>query len=328
MPGKWDTAMKHLVSENPEQFIQWLLPGAKLTSQATLKPVNLNDREIEADNVIAAQINDIDCLAHYEYQTYSDETIAKRMWEYNVLATFSYQRPTYSFLIYLKKCQVTEPFFSWIFPNGEKVHHFRFKVIEVFRLRAAQIKQTGLVGLFPMMVLTKDGKRPAVVDDTVDSIQASGSKSTKELLALTYILASLVFEKETERTWLKRRFRVLQNVLRDAWAYQEILQEGWEEGLQKGLQEGLEQGLEQGRQEGLQEGQRKERQQRLKDQRQMLLTVTQMHFPNLVPLAQKQAKAITDPEALQALVLKLLAAQTEEQAQQALLAVAQKKKGR
>ena len=103
---------------------------------------------------------------------------------------------------------------------------------------------------------------------------------------------------------------MLQNVLRDAWAYQEILQEGREEGLQQGRQEGLQQAL----------------QQRLEDQRQVLITFIQKHFPNLTSLAKKRAKAITDPEMLQSVVLKLLAAQTEEEAKQLLRAVAQEKK--
>ena len=83
----------------------------------------------------------------------------------------------------------------------------------------------------------------------------------------------------------------MRDVLRDAWAYQEIMEEGREE----------------------------ERQQRLKDQRQMLMTFVQAHFPKLAHLAKEQADAINNPEALQNLSLRLLAAQTEEQARQVLL---------
>ena len=104
------------------------------------------------------------------------------------------------------------------------------------------------------------------------------------------------------------------DVLRDSWAYQEILQEGLQKGLEKGREEGLEKGLE------------KERQQRLKDQRQMLMTIVETHFPNVAQLAKKQAHAIKDPQVLQNLVLKVFAAQTEEQAMQMLFDVSLKKK--
>lgn len=92
------------------------------------------------------------------------------------------------------------------------------------------------------------------------------------------------------------------HLFRDSWVYQELIQEGIEKGVEKGLQEGIE----------------KERQQRLKDQRQMLLTLVQAHFPQLVAMAQRKANAIKKPDVLQTLVLNMVAAQTEEQARQLL----------
>ena len=309
MPGKWDTSMKRLLGENPEHFIKWLLPDAQLTGMVKLKPPNLNDREIEADNLCEAILNDEQCLVNFEFQTYSDRAMAKRMWEYNVLATFSYDRPAYSFVIYLKKCEVPEPFFTWKFPTGEVVHYFRFTIIKLWEIPPEVLRQTGLVGIFPLMVLAQGGKRPEVVEEVITSLKSVREEAGKELLSLTYILASLVFEKEADRRWLKRRFKMLQDILRDTWAYQEIMQEGREEGLQKGLEEGREEGREE------------ERQQRLKDQRQMLMTIVEVHFSNIAQLAQERADAIKDPEVLQGLILKVVAAQNEEEAKQILLSV-------
>jgi predicted transposase YdaD len=317
MPGKWDTSMKRLLGENPEHFIKWLLPGAELTGTVKLQPPNLNDREIEADNLCKATLNKKQCLVNFEFQSYRDDTMAKRMWEYNVLATFSYNLPTYSFVIYLKKCKVSKPFFRWKFPTGKVVHYFRFTIVKLWEIPPEVLKQTGLVGIFPLMVLAQGGKRPEVVEEVITSLKSVREEAGKELLSLTYILASLVFEKEADRRWLKRRFKMLQDILRDTWAYQEIMQEGREEGLQKGLEEGREKGLEEGREKGREE----ERQQRLKDQRQMLMTIVEVHFSNIAQLAQERADAIKDPEVLQGLILKLVAAQNEVEAKQILLAV-------
>jgi len=317
MPGRWDTSTKRLIGENPAHFIQWLLPGATLIKEAVSRPLNLNNREIEADNLFEILLNGHLCSAHFELQTSRDDTMARRMWEYNALATFSYNRPTYSCVIYLKKCRTTEPFYTWTFPNGEVIHRFSFKVVELWKISPEAIKQTGLAGLFPLMVLAQDGKQPTVVEEIIGSVRASGEPSAPELLSLTYILASLVFEKEADRLWLKRRFGMLRDVLRDTWAYQEIMQEGREEGLQLGIQEGRQEGLQEGRQEGLQEG----LQQRLKDQRQILMTIMQAHFPDLISLAKKQINEVQDPDILQHIVLQLLVAQSGEQAQQVLLAV-------
>src|SRR6266568_9037819 len=311
MPGKWDTSTKRLLGENPEHFIRWLLPQAQVKGPVKLQPVNLNNREIEADNLCQAIVNDLDCLVNFEFQSYADPTMPKRMWAYNALATFSYDLPTYSFAIYLRKCAVPEEFYEWAFPTSVVVHRFIYTVIKLWEIPVEVLKRTGLIGIFPLMVLGQDGKRPEVVEDVITTLEAVEENKGKELLSLTYIIASLVFESPSERRWLKRRFQVLQDALRDTWAYQEIMQEGWEEGLQKGIVEGRV------------EGRAEERLQRLKDQRELLMTLVQMHFPNLTELAQRQANAAEDPEALQQLVLKLVAAQTQEQAEQVLLAAIQ-----
>ena len=86
---------------------------------------------------------------------------------------------------------------------------------------------------------------------------------------------------------------MLRDVLRDTWAYQEIMQEGRQE----------------------------ERQQELQRQRQMLMTIVEVHFSNIAQLAQERADAIKDPEVLQRLILKVVAAQNEEEAKQILLPV-------
>ena len=205
------------------------------------------------------------------------------------------------------RCQV--PNVTWKFPTGEVVHYFRFTIIKLWEIPPEVLRQTGLVGIFPLMVLAQGGKRPEVVEEVITSLKSVREEAGKELLSLTYILASLVFEKEADRRWLKRRFKMLQDILRDTWAYQEIMQEGREEGLQKGLEEGREKGREE------------ERQQRLKDQRQMLMTIVEVHFSNIAQLAQERADAIKDPEALQGLILKVVTAQNEEEAKQILLSV-------
>ena len=201
--------------------------------------------------------------------------------------------------------------FTWAFPNGEIVHHFHFHLIKLWEISPEMLKQTGLVGILPLMVLAKDGRRPEVVEEVISGVESLGGEAKKELLSLTYIFASLVFEKEVDRKWLKRRFQMLRDVLRDSWAYQEIMQEGREEGLQKGLEEGREEGREE------------ERQQRLKDQRQMLVTLVEVHFPNIARLARERADAIKDPEVLQHVILKVVAAQKEEEAKQVLLTARQ-----
>jgi predicted transposase YdaD len=81
--------------------------------------------------------------------------------------------------------------------------------------------------------------------------------------------------------------------LRDSPVYQEVLAEGLEKGLKKGLEA----------------------------QRQTLLDIVQERFPEIVPLAKKQADAIEDPEVLRRLTVKMSILQTSKEAEQYILSV-------
>jgi hypothetical protein len=141
------------------------------------------------------------------------------------------------------------------------------------------------------MVLAQDGKRPEVVEEVIISIESIEGKSATELLSLTYIFASLVFEKEADRDWLKRRFNMLRDALRDSWAYQEIMQEG-----------------------------------ALQEQRLIVLEIVQSRFPGIEPLAKKTVNIISDLALLRRLIVKISVIQTEEEAKQALLEIGKNKK--
>jgi hypothetical protein len=116
----------------------------------------------------------------------------------------------------------------------------------------------------------------------------------KELLALTQLFASLAFDKNDveNQEWIIRRFAVLQDIFRDTPAYQYIVEVGREE----------------------------ERQVRLQDQRNTLLTIVQARFPALDSLATIQAGQIQQVSILEKVIAGVGSALTLEEAQRALLA--------
>ncbi|HVB25541.1 MAG TPA: hypothetical protein VNG51_26625 [Ktedonobacteraceae bacterium] len=190
MAGKWDTSTKRLVSTNPADFIRWLLPEAQFTGVVEAKSLNLNNREIEADNLYHFILNGIPCIIHIEFQSYADGLMAKRMWEYNSLTTSMYDRPTDSFVIYLRRCKVTEPYYDWIFPIGNTVHQFKFHVIKLWEIPLEVLKEAKLTILLPLMVLARGGKHRNVVEDAITTIQTVEGEDARELLSLTYTLCA------------------------------------------------------------------------------------------------------------------------------------------
>ena len=112
-------------------------------------------------------------------------------------------------------------------------------------------------------------------------------------LWIGYALAAKVLTDDLK--WLKRRFAMLGDFLRDSPVYQEVLEEGLEKGIEKGRQEGL------------------------RTQRRTLLEIIQERFPELAFLAKKQAEAINDPEVLSHLTVKISIVSTAREAEQYLL---------
>lgn len=99
---------------------------------------------------------------------------------------------------------------------------------------------------------------------------------------------------------------MLDDILEESWTYQEI--------LRKGMQKGLEQGREKGREEGREE----EHQRRIQEQRETVVNLVQMRFPELVSLAEQHLHFVHDADALHNLVLKLIAVQTADEARRVI----------
>ena len=108
---------------------------------------------------------------------------------------------------------------------------------------------------------------------------------------------------------------MLQDILEDSWAYQEMVAKGLQKGLEQGLQKGLEQGLEQGLQKG-----------EVRGLREAIVDVVQERFPEITVLARKQVDTLEDPALLRRLIVKISTAQTVKQAEQALATIAREKR--
>jgi len=293
MAGLWDNLMKRLVGANPEHFINWLI--GKATFVAMLDN-ELKSQHLFADALIHIIRNGKAGLLHIEFQTSSDPEMEERLLDYNVFASHQYDhRPASTYVIYLRKgVEVAESPYIRRSIDGEEVHRFYFRVIKLWELPSEEFLQPELIGLFPLLTLTEDGKRPEVVKEMIDALE---SAQEFDLLAISQIVGGLVFKAGTERDWFRRRFSMFQDILRESWVYQEIGQEY----------------LEQGREE--------ERERRIQDQQAMLVRIVQLHFSELLALAKQKADGIKDPEVLTAMNFKLLSAQTVEEARRILLDV-------
>ncbi len=318
MRNPWDRHMKRLLSEAPQDFVDWLLTGAVFIGIVS------NELDPETDPIYTDLLFEVTLLGepmflHVEFQRRRDAKMAERLWEYNHKATLQYKYPVWSVVIYLKDDGnvPSSPLLKEL-PNGQGVHRFDFGVIKLWEQSTEEFEQMGLLGLLPLMPLTSEGARREVVERTISKLTSVGEQPKQELLALTYGLASLAFENEADQEWLKRRFEMLYDMLRDTPAFQDIMKEGRKEGLEQGLEQGREEGREEGRKEGREEGRKEGQNEAL---RQALLAIVQARFPSprMILQTKGQASIIDDPAVLQDLIVKVSLAESAEEAERYLL---------
>ncbi len=171
--------------------------------------------------------------------------------------------------------------------------------------------------MLPLLPLTKEGDKREVVEEVVTKLlQVEDKEIQRNLLTITFTLSSLALDVQEDKTWLLRRFRMFQDIIRDTEIYQYIMHEGLEQGLEQGIKQGLEQGLEQGREQGLEQGReqgiKQEKQEAIQGLRQILIAFVQARYIELVPFATAQAEQINNVDLLNKLILNVGLAQSAE----------------
>lgn len=292
MVKQWDDGMKRLFWAEPQDFVSWLMPGAEYVDKVTLELKNLT-RTIIPDALDRINVDGQTGLLHVEFQKRADPDMANRVWEYNVRATLEYNCPVYSFVIYLRPISgVPASEVTWGFERYGRVHDFHFTNVKLWELPQEALRETGLMGLLPLLILAKDGEQRRVAEGVFDELREAGKN---ELLSVALVLAGLVFTDESEQRWLERRRAMLEDILRDSWVYQDILKEGLEEGREEGLQ----------------------------TMRLAILDIVQARFPAIVDVVKKELDGIHDPTLLRRLTFKVGTAADAHEASRALFRIAQ-----
>lgn len=271
---------------NPQSFVSLFLDGAEFLGE---RDKELQSHMIHADLVYEVQYNGEKIILHVEFQHSRHKNMARRVWEYNVLVECTAQLPVYSVVLYLvKDGNAVEPPYERRLSTGELIHRFHFRNLKMWEIDAAELRQPGMEGMLPLLLLTRDGGRRDMVNEVISDL---ARVERQDLLPITYCIAALVFPANSvNKQWLKERFRPMLDLFQESWAYQDMIAEGKQAGWQEGRQEGEKEGLQ-----ALQEAS---------------VRYVKKHFPTLVNQAQLQISAFSDIKHLQAVLDAIIDAET------------------
>ena len=305
--GEWDDALKRLFMVEPQDMVSWLMPGAIFVERVSLElkltpeqQALMKMRTRHCDLLYKILIYGMVVLLHIEFQKRARSDMAKRVWEYNVMASLMYGVPVYSIVIYLTATgKVPESPLEWGLDAFEKIHIFCFRNIKLAETYSEELTRTGLVGVLPMCILTRDGRAHEKAAELFSKL-----KGRKDLLTLALTLASMVYTSNEDLDWLRKEVNMMEDMISDTWFYQHIL----EKGLAKGEVKGEAKGLEKGRHEGLEALQ------------QAVVNIIQARFPDMTPQAQKLVTPVINFQLLQQLIVNVSVARDAVEVAQLLSA--------
>jgi predicted transposase YdaD len=291
MPKPWDDFMKSLVRENPQALVSFFLAGAVYQEEMDRE---LTTRTIVADGLYHVEWNGESIVLHVEFQRSRKNNMPRRVWEYNALTSIISKKPVYSVVIYLvKEKSITKPVYRTRFRNGRVTQWFSFDQIKLWELPPEMFEQPQLVGLLPLLPLTKNGQNRETVERLIQKMEQAGTLN-EDTLCLIKTVTGLVLTSAADKEWLTERFKyMLDEILKESWVYQEISNEG--------LKEGLEKGLEQGKNEEF-------------------LQFVGIRFPTLLAQAKQVVEQQTSVQQLRTIFNQFYRANTIEEAQAVLLA--------
>ena len=288
----------------------WLLGNARYVRSLTSEFQNVTRT---SDALLEVERGGKRLLLHLEFQVANDPTMAERLLEYNMMARRMHSLPVLSIVIYLKDDGIApEPPLIWTIPDSqgdeELVLHFGYVVFKLSEQDPKELLALDLPGLLPLLPLTRDAARPEMVERMISGVLGHTELDPleqKDLLTWGSTLAGLIMTGEHNRSWLQRRFAVLDEILSQSWVYQEIKQKGADEVREEARRE-AEKVREVAKQKQIQEF------------RQTLLALVESNKADLLEETRAFAEHIEDTTVLQRLIINMMTTHTLEQARAVL----------
>jgi len=293
----YDNLLKRLVAHQYEAIIRLLLRDNSITE---IEPINIEMLPpIQRGDLIFRLFYQGEWhLLHFEFETSPDGTMDRRLHFYSSFLWYEYGLPVLSFLFYpFKDTRVSSPM---IHRSTQRIiDTFHYTLIRTWDMDAREWmsneQAVPFYGLLPTMEHLSKELLLEGIDRMIQFYQDDQTLLREELLCFKVMLKRAQRLSEADMGIVLRRIDM----------YDPLLEEDpWVQGLQA-------KSKAEGKAEGLAEG-------RLRTLRDLLLISVRAHFPLLGELAERKAMQTEDADALNLLVVQLMAAKNEQTAREIL----------
>ena len=231
-----DATMKALLETRPGDWLPFL--GRPPVQRVTVIDADVSTVTAASDKVI--HVGEVSpWLLHLEFQSSGDDSLIRRMLQYNVLLDLRHDLPVQSVAILLHpSANSSAPGDAYVrhLPDGRRSLEFRYQAVRVWELPVESILQGGLATL-PLAPLSavSEAALPAVIRRMDRRLQDEvPSADAHQLMHAAFVLAGLRLPPQV----LRQLFAGVTGMKESA-GYQMILAEGRAEGLAEGVKKVL-----------------------------------------------------------------------------------------
>ncbi|MBL8796625.1 MAG: hypothetical protein JNM56_22175 [Planctomycetia bacterium] len=231
-----DATMKALLEIRPGDWLPFL-------GQPAVEPVTLIDADVSTVTAAGDKVIHVGgpepWLLHLEFQSSGDDSLVRRMLQYNVLLDVRHDLPVRSVAILLHpSAHSSVPSDDYVrqLPDGQRTLEFRFGVVRVWQLPVEPVLRGGLAVL-PLAPLcaVDDAALPTVIRRMDHRLREETEPATGgQLMNAAFVLAGL----RLPPTALAQLFAGVV-AMRESSGYQLILAEGRAEGREEGAKKVL-----------------------------------------------------------------------------------------
>ena len=296
----WDLFCKVLVKECAPDFVAYFAPNARYvgmreTQLQTRVDGPVDPREIRADIVLEAELVGKHFLVGVEWQSTRNARMDERLLGYsheitrlqrlNVLPCVIYTQPVSN----VPRAPLERSIPIDHSPGERPLIWFDFESLDLCNTLAVDLRAHNLDAFCVLMLLCKDGGTPAILDEILERLLQRQAER-QESIAAAFFFAGKVLKSAEDRAFLERKYMMLDEMLKDNWVYQKMLDEGREEGRIEGARNSIE-------------------------------TVARARFPELLAYVKDQLVSVADEATLQDILNMIVTAETASDLRQVLSAL-------
>jgi hypothetical protein len=203
MAEPWEHAIKLLVQKNPQSLVSFIMPGAVFEAEIYDA---LCDLSTLPDVLYRVRWKGKQIVLHVEFQRRRYTKLGTRLWKHNAQTCMQTNLPVCSVVIHLLEGAplIPSPYVISL-PDGRSTQRLDFETIKLWETAPEVLEQPELVGLLPLLPLTKGDNRREIVERMIKGLEKAGKQ---DLLVLGYEFSLLVLTADDDTLWLKTRFSI------------------------------------------------------------------------------------------------------------------------